>query len=574
MSKILEIRDYSFWYPDGTQALKEINLDMEEGELLTVMGRNGAGKTTLCLSVVGIIPNIFPGEIKGEISIMNKNPVEHYVYEITKDVGLVLQDPESQIFTHSVLSEVVFAAENLGLPRDEILQRAKWALEVVDLKGFERRPPRNLSGGQKQRLAIAAALVTKPRMLVLDEPTSQLDPVGTREVLRTLKRLREEEGITILMTEHKTDEVVEISDRIVILEEGSIVEEGEPAEILANIEILRKLKLKPPEVGEFYWELKEKGVPIEKLPVTLAKGEEVLKKLLEEGIIMPKEFTSSKQQKREKEVIIEVKEVNFEYKTHPPVKALDNVSFEVRKGEFVGIIGKNGSGKTTLMKCLVGLLKPDSGKILFRGEDISGFTARERAKRIGLVLQNPDTQLFSLSVSEEIEFGLKNIGLPPDEIAKRRDEVLELVGLKQYKGIHPFQLSFGDRKKLAVASIVAMNPEVLILDEPTTGQDYRGRYEICDLAKILNERGITVLMVTHDMDLVAKYAERVLVMSDGRVIFDGPTREAFRRIDILRQAGLMPPKITLLAQSASNLGVRQDILSVEEFLHSLQVRGV
>jgi len=574
MPKILEIDDYSFWYPDGTQALREINLDIDEGELLTVMGRNGAGKTTLCLSVVGIIPNIFPGDIRGKINVMGKNPIEHYVYEITKDIGLVLQDPESQIFTHSVLSEVVFAAENLGLPKDEILERANWALEIVGLKGFEKAHPKNLSGGQKQRLAIAAALVTKPKMLVLDEPTSQLDPVGTREVLSTLKKLKEEEGMTILMTEHKSDEITEISDRIVVLEEGRIVEEGEPSEVLTNIEMLRKLKLKPPEIGEFYWELKERGVSLEKLPVTLTEGESVLKKLFERGIIVAKDFTPNGQEKAYRDIIIEVEGVNFEYKTHPPVKALDNVSFKIRGGEFVGIIGKNGSGKTTLMKCLVGLLKPDSGKILFKGGEISNFTARERAKRIGLVLQNPDAQLFSLSVSQEIEFGLKNIGLTPEEVARRRDEVLKLVGLEQYKNLHPFQLSFGDRKKLAVASIVAMNPEVLIMDEPTTGQDHKGRYDICDLAKMLNERGMTILMVTHDMDLVAKYTERVLVMDGGRVIFDGPTREAFKRVDILRQAGLMPPRITLLARSASNWGIRQDILSVEEFIRSLERREV
>jgi len=574
MPKVLEISDYSFWYPDGTQALKEINLEVDEGELLTVMGRNGAGKTTLCLSIVGIIPNIFPGEIKGRINIMGKNPIEHYVYEITKDIGLVLQDPESQIFTHSVLSEVVFAAENLGLPRDEIIERANWALEIVDLKGFEKAHPRNLSGGQKQRLAIAAALVTKPKMLVLDEPTSQLDPVGTREVLATLKKLKEEEGMTILMTEHKTDEIAEISDRIVVLEGGRIVEEGEPAEALTNIELLRKLMLKPPEIGEFYWELKGRGVPVDKLPVTLTEGEDTLRKLFEGGIVIAKDFTPNGRQRTYGDIVIEVRDVSFEYKTQPPVKALDNVSFTIREGEFVGIIGKNGSGKTTLMKCLVGLLKPDTGKILFEGEEISNFTAKERAKRMGLVLQNPDTQLFSLSVSQEIEFGLRNIGISQEEIVRRRDEVLKLVGLEQYKNLHPFQLSFGDRKKLAVASIVAMNPKVLIMDEPTTGQDHRGRYEICDLAKMLNKRGITILMVTHDMDLVAKYTERVLVMNEGRVIFDGPTREAFKRIDTLRQAGLMPPRITLLARSASNWGIRQDILSVEEFLRSLERREV
>jgi energy-coupling factor transport system ATP-binding protein len=572
MIEVLKFHNFYFWYPDGTQALENINLTVEKGEFIVVMGKNGAGKTTLCLSAVGIIPNILQGKMEGTVSLMGMIPSQHYVYEMTGKAGIVFQDPESQIFTHSVFSEVTFAAENLGLPREEIIERAKWALEVVGLKGFEERMPRYLSGGQKQRVAIAAALVTKPEILILDEPTSQLDPVGTREVFHTLKKLNKKEGITIFMSEHKSDEVADIGvDRVVLLDHGRIIKEGSPEEVLSDIETIMRLEIKPPQVSEFFWKVKKNGVPLTEVPVSIVKGINVLKNLLDNNALQPKLKHSESfkvNRPKQNEVILEVKNVSFEYPTNPPIKALKRINFTVRRREFVGIIGNNGSGKTTLMKCIAGLLKPTEGEILFKGENVTTFRVEERARRIGLILQNPDAQLFAKSVIEEVEFGLKNIGLTSIEIKERASHVLKVLGLEKYMNAHPFQLSFGDRKKLAIASIMAMGPEIVILDEPTTGQDYKGRIEICNLAKLLNEQGTTIIMVTHDMDLVTKYADRVIVMNEGRIIFDGSTKEAFKKVDILKEAGLSPPRITLLAQYFQDKGVSQDILSVEEMVET------
>lgn len=572
---LVTLRNFSFWYPDGTQALRNIDLEVAGGEFLTIMGKNGAGKTTLCLSIVGIIPNIFLGKMDGEINIVGMVPSEHYVYEITKNVGIVLQDPESQIFTHSVFSEVTFAAENLGLPREDIIERTEWALDVVGLKGFEDRMPRYLSGGQKQRLVIAAALVTKPRVLVLDEPTSQLDPVGTREVLDTLSFLNREEDLTIIMTEHKTDEVLEVSERIVILDEGRIVEEGSPEDVFQDVSTLVNLELKPPEIAEFFWKMGRRGLYVDRYPVKIEDALPLVSDFLERdkvslntsiGNVGGGELGSG-------ERILDARNVSFEYPSKPPVKALENVNLTVNDGEFVAIVGKNGSGKTTLMKCLFGLLKPTKGDVLFRGRNIHDFPARERAKRISLVLQNPDHQLFSLSVAEEIKFGLKNLGVDEAEIDKRVHEVLNLIGLEEYKDTHPFQLSFGDRKKLAVASIIALDPDIVVLDEPTTGQDYKGRLEICDLAFQLNQKGKTIIMVTHDMDLVARYARRMIIMNNGRIIFDGSVREGFTRTDLLREAGLMPPRITMFAQMLNQYGAPRDILSVDEMVSLFRVEA-
>lgn len=505
---------------------------------------------------------------------MGKDPSEHYVYEITKDVGIVLQDPESQIFTHSVFSEITFAAENLGLPKDEIIERANWALEVVDLKGFEDRMPRYLSGGQKQRLVIASALVTMPKVLVLDEPTSQLDPVGTREVLETLRRLNEEEGITVVMAEHKTDEILDVSERIVILDEGRVVSEGSPEEVFRDIKKIIELELKPPEIAEVFWRLSSRLDGLERIPLSMSMAEKVFTDLIDKGLVKVSGKTISVPSgSNVGDVIIEVKDLTYEYPTRPPVRALEGVNLEIREGEYVAIVGKNGSGKTTLMKCIFGLLEPTEGVVLFRGEDILGSSAIERVKKVSLVLQNPDHQLFALSVEEEIGFGLKNIGYSPEVVDERIDYVLKLIGLEGYRNTHPFQLSFGDRKKLAVASIIALDPEVIVLDEPTTGQDYKGRIEICDLALELNRRGKTILMVTHDMDLVARYARRMVVMNDGRIIFDGSVREGFRRVDLLEEAGLAPPKVTQFAQRLHDYGIPPDVLSVEEFVDILDVGG-
>lgn len=564
---VVSLKNVSFWYPDGTHALKNINLKVRKGDILVIIGRNGAGKTTLCLTMVGIIPNIFPGRLEGEINILGKIPSQHYVYEVTKDVGIVLQDPDSQLFTHSVFSEITFAAENLALPRDEIIKRAEWALKVVGLEGFEDRMPKRLSGGQKQRVAIAAALVTKPKILILDEPTSQLDPVGTREVLETLRKLNREENITIIMTEHKTDEVAEIASEIVILDDGRILRQGRPYEIFEDISTLVQLKLKPPEIAEFFWKLEKIGIGLERSAILkMDDGLSLITDLLKKGKLKVENKKIEQPKITHGNVLLEVKNVSFEYPSQPPIKALENINLVVREGEFVAIVGKNGSGKTTLLKCIFGLLKPNEGEIIFRGRNIKDLPARERVKIVSLVLQNPDQQLFLSSVSEEICFGLKNIGCSKDEIEERVSDVLKKVGLDRYKEMHPFQLSFGDRKKLAVASVLALNPEIIVLDEPTTGQDYKGRIEICDLALELNKRGKTIIMVTHDMDLVARYAERMIVMSDGKIIFDGTVREGFTKLELLKMAGLMPPKITLFAQLLRRYGIPPDVLSVDELL--------
>ena len=566
---VVSVSNLSFQYEGGNEALKDVNFEIKRGEFFVVMGPNGAGKTTLCFILGGIIPNMYGGIRKGKVNVLGFDPWDHPIYETAKKVGILLQDPESQLVMPSVFAELAFGPANLGVPKEEIFRRIKEAVRIVGLEGFEDRHPRELSGGQKQRAALGAVLTMMPELLVLDEPTSQLDPLGTLEVLAAVRRLKEM-GITIIMTTHKTEEIAYLADKVLILNEGEVVAYGYPRDVLSNVELLENVGVKPPAVTTYFYELKKRGIGNIDLPILFEDAVNLAKKMIHDNLLKVNKAEFKKDSQSKGTPIIEIKDVTFTYPGEPPVTALKNINLTIHEGEFIGIVGQNGSGKTTLVKNIVGLLKPSKGKILFKGEDVSKYTVAELSKKIGLILQNPDYQLFTLSCEEEIKFGLKNIGVPEDEIKERIEEALRFVGLEHLRDKYPFALSFGDRRKLAVAAIVAMNPEVIIMDEPTTAQDYKGRYILADLAKKMHdEHGRTIIMITHDMDLVAKYAERLIVMWNGEILADGPTREVFQMHDILEKAFLKPPQITRFAQELKDEGVNPEVLTIEEMIKVL-----
>ncbi len=566
---IVELENVTFTYPDGTVALKNISFFVKKGEVVSVVGENGAGKTTLCYLLSGVIPHIYGGVIKGRVSVAGLEPKNFPMRELSKKVSIVLQDPDSQIFSPTVFMEVAFGPSNLGLSKEEIKKTVKWALEVTGLSGLEDRSPDELSGGQKQRLVLASALAMKSDVLVLDEPTSQLDPVGVREVMATLRELKKR-GTTMIITTHQTEEISEIADRIIVLKDGSIQAQGTPEEIFSNVGLMEYSGVKAPDVAILMYKLREeKGVHyIEKIPINEYEAKNILIKLSnDEKIKISGEMEVRPREKGD--VIIEVRDVYYEYPGR--VKALDSVNLTVYEGDFLGIIGMNGSGKSTLVKAIIGLVRPQRGEILFRGENVSKFTVGELARRIGLILQNPDYQLFTISALEEVLFGLRNIGIKGEEARRRALEILDMVGLKEKADFFPFKLSFGERRLLAAAATLALDPEVVILDEPTTAQDYKGRYLLADLAKDLHSKGKTIIMITHDMDLIARYANRVAVMTDGKIILDEDPHMVFTEIDRLRRAGVMPPQITRLAISMEEHGVPSKIISVEEFLNLIEV---
>jgi energy-coupling factor transport system ATP-binding protein len=510
-----ELRDVRFRYRgDPADALAGVSLALDEGRMLAVVGPTGAGKTTLTRALAGIVPGFLRGHFAGEV--LGLRP---------KDVGLVFEEFEAQLFTTEVTLEVAFGPESYGVPREEIERRVGDALVRCGLAGFEGRSPATLSGGEKQRLAIAATLALAPRVLVLDEPTTDLDPVGKDEVMAILRELRRE-GRTIVLVEHETEELG-AADRVVVLDGGKVVREGAAREVLADAAFLEAHGVRAPEIPRLFERmgLEARAAPIEED----ARAYEVL---VAAGV-----RASARERERERErgdTILEAKGVRHQYEGRD-VPALDGVDLDVRGGDFVAILGANGSGKSTLARVLNGLLKPDAGAV--HGAD---------PRAVGFVFQNPDHQIFCATAEEEVAFGPKNLGLPRDEVERRVRESLATVGLTEVAKRDPFGMSKSDRQRLAVASVLAMETPVIVMDEPTTGLDQRDQRRMMELLARLNERGHTVIAITHHIWIALEYARRIVLMARGRIVADGPVREVIRDAAALERARVrLPPVVRL-----------------------------
>ena len=527
------------------------------------MGENGAGKSTLCQMTNGIIPNSIGGKLAGKVLVHGLDTQEAGISVLATKVGIVLEDPETQLFASSVLSEVAFGPENLSIPPAEIQERVAWALETVRLKGYEDRLPTSLSGGQKQRLAIAANIAMRPDILVLDEATSQLDPVGVEEVLSVARELNQKYGMTVIMATDASEMIARHMDRVVVLNEGRLVADGTPREIFSNLNLFKKIMIRSPQVSQLAGRMQDEGRPFTSFPITVEEGKQVIIQMVGNG---HPGSTGSKQPERytidaPTSILVD----NLDYIYQPlNVHAVKGVSFEIKKGEFVALIGQNGSGKTTILKNLLGLLRPTSGKVLVAGKDTNVTAVAEMAQHVGFVLQNPDQQLFAQTVAEEVSYGPKNLGVSPEVIEERIEKALQVVGLEGRWDEFPPAMPKGDRAKVVIASALALDPEIIILDEPTTGQDYRGCHQIMQIAKAMHEQGRTVLFVTHHMALVAEYARRVIVLSGGKVILDDVTEAVFSKREVVRQAYIIPPQITELGQALPpELGLPRTPLTVE-----------
>ncbi len=536
---MISVRDLSFRYSSSTSlVLNQVNLDVSEGDYLAVVGPSGSGKSTLCLTFNGIIPHSIPGEMSGEVIINTMSTKDHFVYELADKVGIVLQNPESQLFAMSVEEELAFGPENLGLPREEIIERIEEALVIINIKDRERFPF-SLSGGEKQKLAIASMLTMRPSHMVLDEPTSQLDPQGKKSVYTILKQLHKE-GMSIILVEHDTEYVAEHARTVVVVDKGEIVKTGTPHEVFSQVEELEALGIQVPEVAEFTYELYKRGL-ITNVCTTLREARTI-------GDYLK---IQRKEKKRDKEnhgpLLIEVKNLSFSYaESNTPV--LTDVNLSVCQGEILAVIGQNGSGKTTLVKHFNGLLRPVKGEIFVNGESVKKKTVAEMARKVGYVFQNPDHQIFADTVFEEVEFGLKNLGFPEPERLEKVTQVLEKTDLYKYRDTHPTSLSGGEKQRLAIASVLVMNPEILILDEPTTGLDLRSSRSIIELVKALHRQNNTVILVTHDMRLVAEMAHRIIILKEGKIVKDGNPRTIFSDLDLLEENNLEQPQIVKLSQ--------------------------
>ncbi len=564
MELAVEIRDLAYRYrgQEGP-ALDGVDLEVAEGEFVVVMGPSGAGKSTLCVSLNGLIPHFFRGRMEGEVRVRGRSTRDGKVGEFAREVGLVFQDFEAQLFSTNVALEVAFGPENFSVDRGEMARRVREVLGRVRLEGFEGRQPATLSGGQKQRLAIASVLAIEPRILCLDEPTTDLDPVGKLGVFEIAEELRRRDDVTLVVVEHETEETLE-ADRIVILREGKIVADRPAREVLRDVELLESSRIMPLQVARFFHQM---GLWEGQLPLTPQEGiKEFRRRNWRVSPERHRELVEADEAREGGygEPIVEVEGLAHRYPNG--VVALEGVDLAVRRGEFLAVLGQNGSGKTTLVKHFNGLLEPTEGSVRVEGEETVRQGVRKLGQRVGYVFQNPDHQIFSDTVSDEVAFGPKIRGLGEGEVEERVSEALRAVGLEGYEEEDPFGLTKGERQRVAVASVLAVRPEVLILDEPTTGLDYAEQRSMMDLVRSLNEAGSTIIVVTHTMWVVAEYAHRAAVVRDGRVVLSGPVREVFTHEEELRDASLRPPHIVSLGNS---LGF--PVLSVEEMSRVTEV---
>ncbi|MGK7940483.1 MAG: ABC transporter ATP-binding protein [Crocosphaera sp.] len=550
MNIIANLDKVSYFYPNSKEpVLRDISLEVYEGEFLGLIGATGAGKTTLCLTLNGIVPQFYGGHFFGYVTVAGLDTLKQPVSHLAAYVGAVFEDPETQLISTSVENEIAFALENLCVEREEIIARIPHVLEAVRLEGTENKHPQELSGGQKQRLAIAAALALQPRLLILDEPTSQLDPIGSMEVFSTVQELNKELGVTIVMVSHAAEEMAEFSHRLIVLSEGEVIATGKPQEIYSEIELLERHYLRPPQVAKTFYDMKQRGLNIANIPVTLEAGIKGLKQLTNLTNIIQKIDVESVREN--KNPLLSTNHLTHIYENG--TEALQNISLNIYEGEYCLIIGQNGAGKSTLVKHFLNLLQPTKGTVKIRDKDTKILTVSDLAKSIGYVGQNPDNQIFSMTVEEEVTFALNNVGYDKKTIEKKVTQTLEEMGLLHHRNDHPLSLPKGDRARIIIAAILAMEPDIIIFDEPTTGQDYKGSRAILEVSRQLHKMGKTIIVITHHLYLMPDYAERVIIMGKGTLLLDAPIREAYHQTDLLKSTYLTPPQAVLLSQSVSQL---------------------
>ncbi|MFN8525475.1 MAG: energy-coupling factor transporter ATPase [Chloroflexota bacterium] len=559
--RLLEAERLSYWYPGlpggpalpaspplATAALKEISLAFEPGEFVLLVGPSGSGKSTLIQALLGVVPALTGGAVGGQVRLEGVPVLERGLAGVAGRAGLVLQDPESQLTNLDVEGEVLFGPENLGLPRDEIERRLHDSLRIAGIEALRQRFVYALSGGQKQRVAIAAGLAMQPRILLMDSPTSNLDPLGSEETLRAIVDLWQHGTVElIVMAAHKIDDVLPFATRLIVLDGGRVVLDGPPATILAD----HLFRLKD-ELGVFVPEVCEIAVSAGLNDGALPTSADAALAMLRERL--PPSGPGEKEAREQSsgsppinEPAVSVRDVHFAYSPSAPV--LRGIDLQVPRGQFLALLGQNGTGKTTLAKNIAGLYRPSKGAISVVGHDVGDGVAHLASGRVGYVFQYPDHQFVATSVAEELAYGLHARNADPAEIEARVSEMLALFHLEDHREAPPYRLSMGEKRRLSVATMLILRPDVLILDEPTTGQDRRNTVALMEILRAeVHARGMTVIQITHDMEQAAEFADRVVVMDGGQVVFDGSVGGLFERHDLLQQCHLKPTPTAAIAQ--------------------------
>ena len=590
---IICMRDVSFTYDGEAFALSGASMQIERGEFVCILGGNGSGKSTLAKHLNALlVPD------KGQVEVCGMDTSERqHTYAIRQSAGMVFQNPDDQLVASLVEDDVAFGPENLGVPTAELRKRVTQRLEDVGLSGFEKHETHALSGGQKQRVAIAGALAMNPEILILDEASAMLDPRGRKGLMRVVRSLNDQ-GMTVVMITHFMEEAA-LADRVIVLDEGKVARVGTPQEVLVDVDALSALNLEVPFAAELSQALRRAGVPV----AAAVTEEELAKSVFSlfgpraakacggdsedaeprstgdeaasqgspaEAADVREDSTSCTRTSAPStapaggDALIQLEGVSFTYdaaearrqrkagKKPAPKQAkwgnspealwaLDNVTLEVRKGEFLGIAGHTGSGKSTLIQHMNGILHPTNGRVVAFGRNVAEKGAANGVRgRVGVVFQYPENQLFAATVAEDVAFGPRNLGLSEEEVSARVERSLRTVGLdpKEIAARSPFELSGGQQRRVAFAGVLAMEPEVLVLDEPAAGLDPKARKSFLDMVAHLHEEGLTVVMVSHNMDDLANLCDRVAVMSEGKLLMEGTPAEVFSRAAELTAVGL------------------------------------
>lgn len=541
MSAIL-FKDFTFKYDNLKQpTLKNINLKIESGEKVLIAGPSGSGKSTLAHCINGLIPFTYKGSISGSLEICGIKPYEKNLYEISGYVGTILQDQDGQFVGLSVGEDVAFAYENNRVPCGEMHKGVRAALQKVGMEEFIKETPHNLSGGQKQKVSIAGILATDTEILLFDEPLANLDPVSGRRAMEIINDIHANTGKTVVIIEHRIEDVLEHGfDRIIIINDGEIVADGNPDDILPS-DILPFYGLREPLYIEF---LKRSGVKMSRED-GVSGLDNTMK--FKEAVISFREKEIQRGSTPQHDTLLSLQGVCYKYYKDTPY-TLKNITFDVKAAEMLAILGNNGAGKSTLLKVLSGIARHQEGTIRYKGEPIDGWTVKKRSGIIGYVMQNPNHMITKSMVFDEVAFGLRNFGTSEELAADRVEQALRICGLYPYRKWPVSSLSYGQKKRVTIASILAMQPQVIILDEPTAGQDHRTYMEFMRYLEDIKSSGTSIIMITHDMHLALEYADRAVVLSGGEVIADASVYKVLSEKDVIKRANLKETSLSRMAR--------------------------
>ncbi|HAU8252622.1 TPA: ATP-binding cassette domain-containing protein [Vibrio vulnificus] len=555
----IEFSNFSFRYESlDKPTLRNINLRIEKGEKIVIIGPSGSGKSTLGQCLNGLIPHAIKGEVSGSLTINGQETATFAMHQFTEQVGTVLQDTDSQFVGLSIGEDIAFALENQLTANIEMYSLVKATAKMVDLEQMLQRSPHDLSGGQKQRVSLAGILVDDVDILLFDEPLAALDPKTGKRTIEIIDELHRKTGKTVVIIEHRLEDVLHRHvDRIILMDGGEIMADTTPDELLAS-PLLAQYGIREPlyltalKSAGCHLALDDHPSSLSELP--LANYQHAMADWFHQANTTNNHIRS--------ETLLDVRNLTYSYDGEK--NALEGVSFNVQRGEFVSILGKNGSGKSTITKLIMGVIEPDDGAMYLNGQDLSELTIFERSQKVGVVMQNPNHMISHHMIFDEVAFGLRNRGWDEQQVNDKVLEVLELCGLSKYRHWPIEALSYGQKKRVTIASILALEPELLMLDEPTAGQDYRNYTSMLSFIEKLNrELGITVVIISHDMHLVLEYTTRSIVIADSQLVADAPMTDVFSNPALLDQANLTT---TSLYELATRLNIAETNAFMQHFI--------